>query len=172
MKSFDERVLDTLAHFPEGLSHDELKSLFPEVRTNGVHAALYNLRVGECAHVIKMRDRDVGRPEKIWAATGRAYEDRNRGRDKMKARKPTSIAIDARLSDALAKIAELEAWQAHAIARYPDLAVEPAIIEARKRVAAILRETGDTSGADQVMHGNRDHTPIVKAVAATIRDLA
>ena len=73
-----------------------------------------------------------------------------------------SASAQHKLTEALARVAELEAWQEAAIRKYPDLGVDPEVLEARKLVADTLRESGDKNAAEEVMAGKRDHTPLMK----------
>lgn len=57
-----------------------------------------------------------------------------------------------------ARVAELEAWKADAIQRYPDLAVPPLLKKARDIVAAELRASDDINQAERVELGHCDTT--------------
>lgn len=82
--------------------------------------------------------------------------------------KVTDSGMAARLDIANKLVTELQAWKVDAIARYPDLAVDPTIIEARKLVARVMRDAGDRSGAEDVMSGRRDKSVAVLAVAEAV----
>lgn len=60
------------------------------------------------------------------------------------------------------RIAELEAWRADALSRYPDLGVPAEVLSARKLVAEQLREDGDVDGAKRVLSGQRDRTVLIR----------
>lgn len=66
------------------------------------------------------------------------------------------------------KVAELEAWKADAIARFPTLAVPPLVLKAREIVAEEYRASGDTCGAKEAVEGKRDHTMLIKAVVRSL----
>lgn len=166
------RVLDVLAQFNEGLLAAETKELFPgEGNPNAVPAALSLLKAAGAVKVIGKRVSPLsGKLCSVFAATGKPLAEPVRSSPTRKA--PTSIGMVARLDAANAKVAELEEWKADAIKRFPDLAVDPAVIQARKRVAAMFRSDGDSMKADAALSGQMDNTPIMRAVTATIEDLA
>jgi len=66
------------------------------------------------------------------------------------------------------KIAELEAWKADAIARFPELAVDPDVLKARKIVHKMLMEGGDRNLAADVIAGKKDETMLVRACVAAL----
>jgi len=165
------RVLDVLAQFNEGLLASEAKELFPnEGNPNAVYAALSLLKSQGAVKVTGKRISPLsGKLSSVFAATGKPAIELGRARPR---KSPTNIGMVARLDAANSKIAALEAWQADAIKRFPDLAVDPAVIQARKRVAAMFRADGDSMKADAALSGQMDNTPIMRAVTATIEDLA
>lgn len=85
-------------------------------------------------------------------------------------RKPklTDNGMAARLDIANKLVSELQAWKVDAIARYPDLAVDPTVIEARKILARVLRDIGDKHGSDEVMCGRRDTTVAMLATVEAV----
>lgn len=76
--------------------------------------------------------------------------------------------LQAREKALTARVAELEQWQAEAMLRYPDLAVSPIVIEARKIVAEQFQARHDTHAAEDVLAGRKDESTIVKAVVAAL----
>jgi hypothetical protein len=70
------------------------------------------------------------------------------------------------------EIATLKAWQADAIARYPDLGVEPLLLKARQIVAKALREAGEHGAVDAVMNGSRDHSVAIRATITALEHVA
>lgn len=80
-----------------------------------------------------------------------------------KPRKQTEAGASHECEQLRAKVSELEEWKADAIRRFPDLAVEPVVVQARQIVAKRLRTNGDQSGAAAVLAGSRDNTPIMQA---------
>ncbi len=68
------------------------------------------------------------------------------------------------------QIAELEAWKAEAIARYPDLAVPPLVKRARQLVAEMLRSSNDHGLAGQVVAGTKDGTMMMRVCVAALEE--
>ncbi len=76
--------------------------------------------------------------------------------------KVVSIA-SARIRELEAQIAELQTWKELALGRFPDLAVEPIILQARRIAAQAAPEL-----ADQIAKGIKDSTPIMRAVVMAL----
>ena len=89
---------------------------------------------------------------------------------KMKRKAPTEAALHMQIKQLNAQIAELEAWKRDAIARYPDLAVAPIILKARKLVAEEVRAGGDQGLAEQIMAGFKDTTLMVRVAIKALEE--
>lgn len=81
-----------------------------------------------------------------------------------------TVAVKPLTNDAIselkAKVAELEAWKSQAIARFPDLAVEPSVLRARQLVAKRF-----TNGeAQAILRGDWDAKPIMQVVLEAFED--
>lgn len=83
---------------------------------------------------------------------------------------PTNQAQMVNAADYRAKIAELEKWKADAIARYPDLGVDPDVLAARKIVHRMVKEGGDKHMADQIIAGHKDEALMMRAVIAALAE--
>lgn len=70
-------------------------------------------------------------------------------------------AVAAPVSD---ELAELRAWKADAIARYPDLGVKPVVLEARKIVADVFGK----EKRDAIMRGEHDAGPAMKVAVSAL----
>ena len=74
---------------------------------------------------------------------------------KLKLRKPTTAGYDEQIATLRAEVASLRQWKADAIARYPDLDVDPVVLEARRIVADEIG-TSDPHLVQQVLDGRKD----------------
>lgn len=81
---------------------------------------------------------------------------------KMKRTAPTEQALHVQIKELNATISELVAWKTNAIARYPDLAVDPVVLKARKLVAEEVRAGGDNHLANEIIAGHKDSTLMVR----------
>lgn len=91
---------------------------------------------------------------------------------KPKAKAPAEnveTALRARISDLSAKLAEAEQWREDAIRRYPDLAVDPLVLKARKIVAMIYHGKLDTTRESDAMAGRLDKSPIMEVALAALQ---
>lgn len=81
---------------------------------------------------------------------------------------PTPAAMCANEASLKQRIAELEAWKADALARYPELAVDPIILKSRSIVSAMVEKEGDRRLAEDIRSGRKDATILVRAVAQAL----
>lgn len=89
---------------------------------------------------------------------------------KMKRKAPTEAALHMQIKQLLAQIAELEAWKRDAISRYPDLAVDPTVLKARKLVSEEVRAGGDHTLADQIARGLKDETLMMRVTIKALEE--
>jgi len=78
------------------------------------------------------------------------------------AKTPTVDITIAERREVTAELAELRAWKAAAIARYPDLAVSNEVWQARQVVAKYFRDNDDRGKAEAVLRGHHDNSPAVQ----------
>lgn len=152
MSTVTNEVLEVIRVMP-GLNSGQILELMPHVKRKDIDRIVNRLYVsgritrqpgpiarnGQPANVFFISD--TGKPPM------RQYVGKN------------GTPADAVFADMKKRVAELEQWKVDAIARFPDLAVDPIVIRARKIVAAELRatgEAGDCKFADEVMLGRRD----------------
>jgi hypothetical protein len=69
------------------------------------------------------------------------------------------------------QLAELEAWKEAAMSRFPDLAVSPIVLKARKLVADEVRAGGDMLLANQIVEGKKDETLLVKVAIKALEEV-
>lgn len=90
---------------------------------------------------------------------------------RMKRTAPSEAALHLRIKELEATIAELRVWKDAAISRYPDLAVSPIVLKARKLVAEELRAGGDPALAEQVSLGRKDDTLMMRVTIKALEEV-
>jgi len=156
-------VLEVVREMP-GIIAADVHQLMPHVKRQAVYAALSNLEMEGAISSVKIPSPNGTRFQiKQYTVGGEPRSLRP-----AKAKKPTDAAKAFMSADHVAKIAELEAWKAAAIARFPDLAVDPDVIKARKIVSDMLEKSGDLALAHAVAAGQKDETMLVRAVVAAL----
>lgn len=174
-KPLVNRLYDAIGQFPEGLVSAECYDLFPEeAGDNKIHAALSAMaRCGVLKRDGKRTSPKTGKLSFIYKVDGPLSKfSWVEGTRPQSSKPPTDKGLKFRLDQALAKIEELAKWKEDAVARFPDLAVPPSIVTARAKVAAIYRADGDELKAAAIEAGKHDNTPILRAAASIIEDLA
>lgn len=68
-----------------------------------------------------------------------------------------------------AEVATLTMWKEAALLRYPDLNVDPLLLEARALLAAEAMEEGNEIQATDILKGHRDHSFSVRALVKILR---
>jgi hypothetical protein len=167
------RLYEAISQFPEGLTGADCYELFPtEGNRNAVFSALSAMaKCGVLRINGKRPSAKTGKRVSVYV-TGKPVSEFSWLLKNRRTVKPTEAGLQMRLDAAHATIKELDAWKADAIARFPDLAVEPALIAARKKVAALFHSEGDKVKANAVLTGLHDATPIVRLAAALIDEMA
>lgn len=89
----------------------------------------------------------------------------------MQRREPTDAGLKARVDELHGKLVALQLWKEEAIARYPDLAVAPLVLKARKLVADEVRAGGDRHLADEIMAGRKDTTLMVRVTLKALEEV-
>lgn len=92
-----------------------------------------------------------------------------------KPRKVSAPPSSALVDHLRAEVETLKAWRAEAIARYPDLAVDPLLLKARQIVAKAIKDKNEGGWADayqQVISGQRDNSVAIVATLAALEQAA
>lgn len=164
-------VLEIVRTLP-GVDASEIITLMPHVSRATVYCALTKLKAEGVLIVDgkKQLKRSNGAP--YWASKYVLNPSPNPTLNviKMKRRVPTEVGVNAQMQELKARIAELEAWKRDAIARYPDLAVAPVVLKARKIVADEVRAGGDRALADHIMAGHKDDTLMVRVTIKALEE--
>ncbi|TXH12715.1 MAG: hypothetical protein E6R03_12365 [Hyphomicrobiaceae bacterium] len=150
----------------------EVIQLMPHATRQQVYARLNALEAQGKISSEKIPDpKDDRRKVNRYSYGGKPREAKPR-----KAKAPTNQAQVINAGGLLAKIAELEAWKgaagclADAIARFPDLAVDPDTIRARDIIHKMLIDSGDRNLAADVLAGKKDETMLVRACVAALAE--
>lgn len=193
MASVNERVLECIEALPDATGPD-LVELLPDVPKGSVASALTHLYVKRKVSRKQARTKDnrvtymyrlVTDPSKVPAPTIRRYKPRTRALlNGVKTAPPhvtptptlrtdfapsgSKASLRGRVRQLEDEVATLRSWKTEALLRYPDLAVEPAVLQARKIVADLLKTNGDATRAADVQAGKSDTTLIMKATIAAL----
>lgn len=140
--SVASEVLETVRGWP-GITSPQLKEVMQLKNPHGVDSTLhYLVKQG------RLRRDGIKRPQGYYIATKDA---------------PKPITTDAgdKIRDLQAKVAELEAWKADAIARYPDLGIPPLLKRARQ--IAAKRFKSEPAHSD-IVSGRKDNSALILAI--------
>ena len=157
-----ERVFDVFKAFPDGLASFELDTLVDEISPRPKTSSLISLLV---THGLAFKDGAKVNPATgssvcIYKPTGRLFSQRLH-----EVRAPRR----KRRGPFESEVKELREWKAKAIARFPELGLDPAILKARAHVSKILRDEGNEAKAVMVEMGELDSGEMMRAVIALLR---
>lgn len=161
-------VLEIIREMP-GVSSVEILQLMPHVSKASVFSMVHLLKKQGVITVNGSKTMRTGKVErKLPTFVLGANPTPNVVRMKRKA--PTEAGLNMQIKDLNERIAELEAWKRDAIARYPDLAVEPVVLKARKIVADEVRAGGDAALADHILRGLKDETLMMRVTIKALEE--
>jgi hypothetical protein len=143
----------------------ELHELLPHLTLQNVSAAVNALKFKGLVTITdhKQETSDAGN-----ITTHRCYSvDLGKVKKAPPPNAPSNVQPD--LFSSLIKTLEeevktLQLWKEAALLRYPDLDVDPLLLEARALLAAEAEEQNSRAASDAYSNGNRDHTIAVRAL--------
>lgn len=163
MKKSDntEQILEIITTMP-GSTWRDVHTLMPHVTASVVTNTLHGMKA---RGIIRPNGRaqfmrSNGAP--LFMAKYEVNPEGKPPESKRKVTEPSLTALRTQIEQLVATITELAAWKDDAIRRYPDLAVAPVVIKARKLVAEEVRAGGDKHLADEILAGHKDSTLMVR----------
>jgi hypothetical protein len=164
-------VLEIIKTMP-GVTASEISQLMPETTPQAVQCMLSKLKDQGYVVVSGKKKESTSSKRGYPVSTFVLNPDYTPGSNvvQMKRKVPTEAGLKAQLDQAHKLVAELQAWKASAIVRYPDLAVPPIMLKARKLVAAEVRAGGDRHLADEIMAGHKDATLMVRVTLKALEE--
>ena len=168
-KNTTEEVIEIVEAMP-GVTAREIYELCPHRKESSLSSTLFNLKN---RGILKTSSKTL--PTKIGPREFTTYfinTDPNPvpPAPRRKQKQPTDAGYKAQIEELKDKIAELEAWKQAAMSRFPDLAVSPIVLKARRLVADEVRAGGDTLLANQIIEGRKDDTMLVKVTIKALEE--
>lgn len=181
VKDFTREVYEAIYAFP-GSTYQELAEMLSVTGKNEnsrrakVNAAVIELRGKQLVNIHHKKTVGFSRPPRIvFAVTEQNPYDPSAGIEvhqrgatrsgKAKHVDPLVLEVDG----LRARVAELEAWQADALRRFPDLAVPEIVVRAQRIAANAVREKNPDM-AEAILAGQRNDSPIMLATIAALEE--
>lgn len=163
------QITEVLTAMPD-LTSAEISALLPELSVPVLHTTISYMR--RQGIVVASGKKQIIKSDGVpYTANSYSISDNPVPLSpKMKLKKPTPAGYEARIEELNQKIEELEQWKAAAIDRFPDLAVPPLMVRARKIAADEVRAGGDTLLANQIMSGLKDSTLMVRVALKALEE--
>lgn len=157
-----EEVFNALKRNPNSTTK-ELSALLPHIEIDNISHAVSSMTDKNIVFVTGKKS-EVGPSGRT--CTHRAYSVKY---EKKSVCTPPKAAPQEDLFGQLintleAEVIALQQWKEAAILRYPDLDVDPLLLEARALLAAEAAEEGNEIQATDIIKGNRDHSFSVRAL--------
>lgn len=158
--TINSEILEVVKNLP-GVTSGQIVEFMPHVNKQTVYANLHSMYLrGELSRDLDDAAKDGrGRPPYKWSISATGKPPMVRKVKPSEVQRFNDCVVTTRPAvppaDLYGELEELRRWKADAIARYPDLAVDPLVLKARQMVA---EEIGDTDAAmrDAVLAGQRD----------------
>lgn len=182
-------ILEVVRAMPGATAH-EIKELMPHRSGSSVTSGiskLYKLGAVTCSEKVKRVKSNGGlyyeakyvlsdgEPPKYKLTNGKSNFSSQPINNKKfggtgQRKRQTDVGLQATIDALRAEVIELKQWKADAIERFPELAVPPIMMRARKLVAKELEAAGDRNLAMQVMAGTKDGTLMVRVAVAALEE--
>lgn len=159
-----EQQLQYLIKESPGISTKELGEFFPGTSRNGFSAML-----SVCYSKGNFRREKIRNAQGLRIGYRYWYEPGAKPISERAPKpnpKPSQFAVAVVSEDLKAQVRELEEWKTLALARFPDLAVEPAMLQARKIFAEQYKS--DPHVVRDIMGGAKDTSPAIRAIVAAL----
>jgi hypothetical protein len=163
-----EEVLNLARELP-GITTRELTTFMPHVSPSVVSTTVHYLKTRGVLVKDGAKQVDTKQGPREFP-TYKVSDNPVPAAKKCKLKKPTEAGLQARLDEAHRLIAELQAWKESAMSRFPDLAVSPLVLKARKLVADEVRAGGDLILANHIVEGKKDETLLVKVAIKALEE--
>ena len=162
-------VLEIIRTIPE-VTSSEIRELMPHVTVGAVTSMVHWLK--KRGDIENGTTKSKLKSDGVWlkVPTYKVSDTPKRKAHTFKLKAPTLVAVSATVEELNEKVANLEAWKAEAIRKYPELAVAPVVLRARKLVAEELRASGDHALAKHVMDGAKDESMLIRVAAKALEE--
>lgn len=161
-----EEVFNTLGLHPNSTTK-ELAGLMPHHSIDNISHAISSMAAKNLVFVTGKK-REEGPSGRI--TTHSAYSVKYKKADKDAAPQPIPRPelFNSLIETLETEIAVLAQWKEAALLRYPDLEVDPLVLEARALLAAEAEAQGSIMASQAYITGNRDHTVAVQALVKAL----
>jgi len=154
-------VLDMLKHNPNSTTKD-LHELLPHIKIDDISHAISSM-VAKSVVFITGKKRETGPSGRTTTHNSYSAKQVKATCNKPQA-KPQGELLHALIKTLEAEVKMLQEWKQAALLRYPDLDVDPLLLEVRALLAAEAEEHGVKEVADAYINGHRDNTFAVRAL--------
>lgn len=162
-------ILEIMRELPDSTLGD-VCALMPHVSYSAVSSTISYLKKTGVVEVSGRKSimRSNGAPNRV--STYRLSTNPTPNVVRMKRKEPTEAGLRMQVKQLQEQIAELVAWKQEAIARFPDLAVDPVILRARELVSAEVKAGGDNALAEAVLAGRKDDTLMMRVTIKALEE--
>jgi hypothetical protein len=152
--------------------------LNPNSTTKELSALMPHIEIDNISHAVSsMADKNIvfvtGKKSEVGPSgrtcTHRAYSVKYEKSKDAPQKLPTQSDLFGELVNTLeAEVTALQQWKEAALLRYPDLGVDPLLLEARALLAAEAEKQGIIPASHNYIIGNRDNTIAVQALVKVL----
>lgn len=173
-----EKILEVLNANPDGLTKYDIFQKMPGENQTSISTQITTLMTKGCVEIIgttsippELKGQRGRQYYKVYKATGLLYTEAPSKPSQNYISKTMYKNTVAELEKIKQELQELLKWKAKALVRFPDLLVEPEVLEARVKAADILKEKNRHAEAEDVLAGKLDHIPLMKSMISLVESL-
>lgn len=167
------KVLQTIGMFPNTTTN-EIVDLLPEISRISLQSTISRLFKNDVLikGSPKIEIREGGKPysARTYIVNPNAVGRLKRATSPKPASVLTDAGLNARIEELKREVQELKAWKNDALERFPELAVPPLLLRARKFAADEARSSGDNQLATSIMCGHKDNTLLVRVALKVLEE--
>lgn len=168
-----DKVLDTLRALPN-ITTNDLFELIPECPRYSVQSTVSKLYkrgvIVDGPKKVETRAGGVKFSARTYAVSPKAAELLSGFKQYKSTAVLTDAGLNVRIEELKREVQELRAWKSDAMERFPDLAVPPLVLKARKFAADEARSSGDSQLANSIMCGHKDNTLLVRVALKILEE--
>lgn len=168
-----EKVLRVLRN-SSGMTANQLAEIITDKNEQTVKSTIAHLKKRGCVEVVGYQPKPKGtrgRDPAIYRATGVPFEKTQLPQTYAPVGKREVQKTLSELEQLRMRVRELENWRNETLRRFPELATDENVLEARRKASEIARSKGNIEMVDLIEAGARDHIPLVQEILKTLRTL-
>ena len=168
-------IIEIIREFPK-VTASQIIEFCPHMRRQNVYSTLNSLNVRGIIAADLIENPNPKGKNPIKRVNGYTLEEKPnpksyKARKGLEFKKVKVADTSAELEQLRERVLDLEQWKREALARYPDLAVDPITKRARELSIARYEEIGDFKMAAEIKAGKKDKCPFMLIAISALNEV-